>query len=156
MGKLWGLAKKKIGKMTPEVKLFDVSPTFFKKFLFLRPGLFFRRQEQPKRAPKPQGFPGCFRSCTSVLAMVLELWSHSAVLGGAGVLVLFGAHGPPTRRRSWFMPRGTTRAQLATYAAILPTLKPCPSIGPGGTHMGDTPPILGVSMSDHEPQKRSV
>ena len=72
--------------------------------------------------------------------MVLELWTpnrlhaaHLVVLGSAGALVLFGAlytaHSP-TRRRSWFMPQGTTRAQMTTHAAILPSLQPLPSIEP--------------------------
>ena len=97
--------------------------------------MIFHRQEQPKSPPKPPG-----------LAFVAEELCPLPVpcnfggLGQAGVLVLFGAHSPPTRRRSWFMPRGSARAQLTTDAAILPTLRPLPSIQPKRTRMGDTPP----------------
>ena len=52
--------------------------------------------------------------------------------------MLFGAHSPPTRRGSCFMPRGTARTHLTTDAAILPTPRPLPSIEPGRTRMGDT------------------
>ena len=41
--------------------------------------------------------------------------ARATMLGGADALVLFGAHSPPTcRSRSWFMPGGTTWAQLST------------------------------------------
>ena len=69
---------------------------FFNEKIFFCAGLFFSRLEQPKRPPKPPGF-------ASVAAALIQLstWDPAAdlkVLGSAGVLVLFGARTPPTRR----------------------------------------------------------
>ena len=87
-----------------------------------------------------------FRTCGSALATLLppstpDRAAGSEVPGSAGALVRFGAHSPPTRRGSCFMPRGTARTHLTTDAAILPTPRPFPSIEPGRTRMGDTVPI---------------
>ena len=123
--------------------IFAICPFFFtKKFFSAR--LVFWSSRTAKKAAKRTRVG--FRSCSSALATLLppstpDRAAGSEVPGSAGALVRFGAHSPPTRRGSCFMPRGTARTHLTTDAAILPTPRPLPSIEPGRTRMGDTVPI---------------
>ena len=68
-------------------------------------------------------------------------WRYHDRANRPPTLVPFSAHSPPTRRRSGFMPRGTTPAHPTTNAAVIPARWPLPSIEPGRTRMGDTLPI---------------
>ena len=52
--------------------MFDVPPISLTNKLFLRPDLFFSRQEQPKRPQKVPGFAS-IATVASALEMVLEL-----------------------------------------------------------------------------------
>ena len=118
-------------------------PIFFtKKYFSAR--LVFRPSRTAKKAAKRTQVG--FRTCGSALATLLPLLTPdraagSEVPGSAGALVRFGAHSPPTRRGSCFMPRGTARTHLTTDAAILPTPRPLPSMLPKRTRLGDTVPI---------------
>ena len=118
-------------------------PIFLRKNIFPA-RLVFEPSRTAKKAAKRTR--AGFRSCSSALATLIPLSTPdraagSEVPGSAGALVRFGAHSPPTRRRSCFMPRGTAQAYLTTDAAILPTLQPLPSMLPKRTRMGDTVPI---------------
>ena len=138
-GKFWYHGKKNWPTFGPVERPDLPYAHFFYEKIFFRPGLFFSRLEQPKMPPKAPGL-------ASVAAAVL--WQHSfhcrppdraagsEVPGSAGALVRFGAHSPPTRRTSCFMPRGTARAHLTTDAAILPTPRPLPSMLPERTLHG--------------------
>ena len=101
----------------------------------------FARQNAPTVAVTGSTDPteifcwGCMASGT---------WAQDPERDGANrppTLVPFSAHSPPTRRRSGFMPRGTTPAHPTTNAAVIPARWPLPSIEPGRTRMGDTLPI---------------
>ena len=127
-------------------------PIFLRKNIFSA-RLVFEPSRTAKKAAKRTRVG--FRSCGSALATLLppstpDRAAGSEVPGSAGALVRFGAHSPPTRRRSCFMPRGTARARLTTDAAILPTLQPLPSMLPERTRMGDTVPI-SFSVVSGEP-----
>ena len=77
--------------------------------------------------------------------MVIQLWTPTAAdFEVLGKLVrwccsVHTAHRPAVG--SGLCPGGTTRAELTTAAAMLPTLQPLPSIEPGRTRMGDAPPV---------------
>ena len=127
-------------------------PIFFYEKIFFRPALFLPSRTAKKAAKRTQAG---FRSCGSALATLLPLSTPdraagSEVPGSAGALVRFGAHSPPTRRRSSFMPRGTARTHLTTNAAILPTPQPLPSMLPKRTCLGGTVPI-SFSVVSGEP-----
>ena len=98
-------------------------PIFFTKNIFSA-RLVFRPSRTAKKAAKRTRVG--FRTCGSALATLLppstpDRAAGSEVPGSAGALVRFGAHSPPTRRGSCFMPRGTARTRPTTDAAILPT-----------------------------------
>ena len=118
---------------------------FFYTNFYFSARLVFSDVENSQQAPKRQV---CFRSSSSAPEAVIQLRTpHCRRFGDLGescALVLFGAHSPLARCRSWFMPRGTTRAELTTDAAILPTLRPLPSIESGRTRTGDTPEPSGL------------
>ena len=115
-------------------------PIFFTKNIFSA-RLVFEPSRTAKKAAKRTRVG--FRSCGSALATLLppstpDRAAGSEVPGSAGALVRFGAHSPPIRRRSSFMPRGTARTHLTTNAAILPTPWPLPSMLPKRTRLGNT------------------
>ena len=99
-------------------------PIFLQKKYFSA-RLVFRPSRTAKKAAKRTRVG--FRTCGSALAALLppstpDRAAGPEVPGSAGALVRFGAHSPPTRRGSCFMPRGTARTHLTTDAAILPTV----------------------------------
>ena len=86
-----------------------ICPFFLRKNIFAA-RLVFEPSRTAKKAAKRTR--AGFRSCSSALATLIPLSTPdraagSEVPGSAGALVRFGAHSPPTRRRSCFMPRGT-------------------------------------------------
>ena len=122
--KSWYHVKKKIGPLLgPSRGQICHMPIFFtKKYFSAR--LVFDPSRTAKKAAKSTR--AGFRTCGSALETLLppstpNRAAGSEVPGSAGALVRFGAHSPPTRRTSCFMPRGTARARLTTNAAILPT-----------------------------------
>ena len=152
-GKFWYHDKKKLAHFWARREArFAICPFFLRKNIFSA-RLVFRPSRTAKKAAKRTRVG--FRTCGSALATLLppstpDRAAGSEVPGSAGALVRFGAHSPPTRRGSCFMPRGTARTHLTTDAAILPTPRPLPSIEPGRTRMGDTVPI-SFSVVSGEP-----
>ena len=97
-----------------------ICPFFLRKIFFLR-RLVFEPSITAKKAPKAARVG--FRSCSSALATLIQLSTRARDPERDGAnrpptLVPFSAHSPPTRRRSWFMPRGTTPAHPTTNAAV--------------------------------------
>jgi hypothetical protein len=123
-GKILVRREKKIGPLLgPSGGQICHMPIFLRKNIFSA-RLVFEPSRTAKKAAKRTRVG--FRSCGSALATLLppstpDRAAGSEVPGSAGALVRFGAHSPPTRRTSCFMPRGTARARLTTNAAILPT-----------------------------------
>ena len=143
-GKILVRREKKIGPLLgpPGARMCHMS-IFFTKNIFLR-RLVFEPSRTAKKAPKAARVG--FRSCSSALATLIQLSTRARDPERDGAnrpptLVPFSAHSPPTRRRSGFMPRGTTPAHPTTNAALIPARWPLPSIEPGRTRMGDTLPI---------------
>ena len=116
---------------------------FYTKNLFSAQ-LDFPPSTTAKKAPKLTW--ACFHCCSSALATLIQLSTRAwdPERDGANrppTLVPFSAHSPPTRRRSGFMPRGTTPAHPTTNAAVIPARWPLPSIEPGRARMGNTVPV---------------
>ena len=102
---------------------FAICPFFLRKNIFSARVVFLPSRTAKKAAKRTRVG---FRTCGSALATLLppstpDRAAGSEVPGSAGALVRFGAHSPPTRRGSCFMPRGTARTHLTTDAAMLPT-----------------------------------
>ena len=124
-GKFWYHVKKKLARFWARREArFAICPFFLRKIIFST-RLVFEPSRTAKKAAKRTR--ASFRSCSSALAALVQLSTRARDPERDGAnrpptLVPFSAHSPPTRRRSWLMPRGTTPAQPTTDAAVLPAL----------------------------------